>query len=261
MDVFWWYIIVLSTSFVHFLSLFFPDINCFDLKRCWVLWLNLKIMSYLVWISKNCIELYDQQKGVVHVQHFYKFKWFIKNINADISLCVNSFRWTCNGKRLTPILLVRSSQCRYAVRTYYVISYADINFYFKKGPIFIKNHSKCDIQSKINLKCSRTRYARAFWGSFQHLSTLILGYQTQGNLIAKHIKFNVCKTYCTCARVHVHAIYLFYLLFVNGNANNGGVLLRSTPGQKMAVRSTHGQNRAERNTQRWRHPHGNGLWY
>jgi len=28
---------------------------------------------YLVWISKYCIELYDQQKSYVHVQLFYIF--------------------------------------------------------------------------------------------------------------------------------------------------------------------------------------------
>ena len=39
----------------------------------------------------------------------------------------------------------------------------------------------------------------------------------KGNLTAKHIKFNVCKNDCTCAR----NIMSFNLLYVNGNAKNG----------------------------------------
>jgi len=100
--VFWWYILFLST--LHYFSIFYSsfwgDINCFDLRHYWVIWLNLKIMC-LVWISKYCT---DQQK--CYVQLLYKFKWLLKI-------------W-----------------------------------------IFIKNHSKRDIQSQITLNVSRARYAR-----------------------------------------------------------------------------------------------------
>jgi len=40
---------------------------------------------------------------------------------------------------------------RYAARENPIISYADINLYFRKGPIFIKKHNKRDIQRQITL--------------------------------------------------------------------------------------------------------------
>ena len=94
-------------------------------------------------------------------------------------------------------------------------SYVQLLYKFKcllDISIFIKKYSKRDI-SQITLKFSRARYARAFWGSFQHLltKTLIWGYRKIGNLTRKHTKFNVCKNDCTCAR----NILSFYLLYVN----------------------------------------------
>jgi len=36
---------------------------------------------YLVWISKYCMELYDQQRSYVDLKLLYKLKWFIKSFN------------------------------------------------------------------------------------------------------------------------------------------------------------------------------------
>jgi len=69
----------------------------------------------------------------------------------------------------------------------------------------------------------------SFWGSFQHLPTLILGYQKLGNLIDKHIKFNVFKNDCTCARNIMSS-------FCKCKCEKGFFyLLRSTRGQKGGV--------------------------
>ena len=58
----------------------------------------------------------------------------------------------------------------YAVRRNSVISYPDINFYFKKVQFSPKNNTH-DIQSQITLKTLRARFARALWGSLHHLYT------------------------------------------------------------------------------------------
>jgi len=49
-------------------------------------------MSYLVWISKYMyfIELTDQRQSYVQLRN--KFKW-LKKVNVDIILCVNSLRF------------------------------------------------------------------------------------------------------------------------------------------------------------------------
>jgi len=75
-----------------------------------------------------------------------------------------------------------------------------------------------------------------------------LGGQNLVNLTSKNIKYIVFKNDCTCACSILH----FYLLYVNGNAQNGCfccLTVRSARGQKMAVRSTQGQNRAVRSSQ------------
>ena len=51
---------------------------------------------------------------------------------------------------------------QYAVRRNSVISYADINVYFKKVQFSSKKHNTHNIQSQITLKNSRARFARAF---------------------------------------------------------------------------------------------------
>jgi len=81
--------------------------------------------------------------------------------------------------RVTPPFLVRSIQGvfrRYAVRKGSVRSTQKSCYMVRrhlilllKGPIFIKKHNKRDIQSQIILNFLRARFARAFWGSFQHL--------------------------------------------------------------------------------------------
>ena len=56
--------------------------------------------------------------------------------------------------------------CCDAVRRHYVISYANINLYFKKVH-FHQKHNTRDILSQITLKQLRAHFACAFWG---HLS-------------------------------------------------------------------------------------------
>ena len=79
--------------------------------------------------------------------------------------------------------------------------------------IFIKKHSKRDIQIQITLRISRACYARAFWGvilAFININ-IDFGISKIGNPTSKHTKVNVCKNDCTCAR----NILSFYLLNVN----------------------------------------------
>jgi len=74
--------------------------------------------------------------------------------------------------RVTPPFLVRTIQGglrrtqyakgRYAVRKNPVLSYADINFYFKKVQFSLRIINKRDIQSQITLNFSRARFARVF---------------------------------------------------------------------------------------------------
>ena len=64
----------------------------------------------------------------------------------------------------------------------------------------------------MNIKCLRVRFARAIWGSFQHLEDKhwFFGVRNLGNLTRKHIKANVCKNYCTCA-CDILSYYFHYL--------------------------------------------------
>jgi len=81
--------------------------------------------------------------------------------------------------RVTPPILVHSIQGvfrRYAVRKESVRSTQKSCYIVRrhlflllKGPIFIKKHLKRDIQRQIILNFSRACFARAFFGSFQHL--------------------------------------------------------------------------------------------
>jgi len=81
--------------------------------------------------------------------------------------------------RVTPPFLVRSIQRvlrRYAERKGSVRSTQKSCYIVRrhlflllKGPIFIKKHNKRDIQSQTILNFSRACFARALWGSFQHL--------------------------------------------------------------------------------------------
>jgi len=130
-------------------------------------------MSYLVWILNTVLNFVINKK----VTFFNKIQWFIKNCKVDIILCVNSSRCTCNGKRLTPILLgtqysgvgwgVDGSQ-RVGTQYAQILLYRTLTSIFTwKGQIFIKNHSK---QSQITLNFSRARYARAF---FEVISTFV----------------------------------------------------------------------------------------
>jgi len=59
---------------------------------------------------------------------------------------------------------------RYAVRRNFVISYADINFYFKKAQFSSKNTTHMTYTVKT-LNKMRACFARAFLGSIQQLET------------------------------------------------------------------------------------------
>ena len=93
---------------------------------------------------------------------------------------------------------------RYAVRRNSVISYADINFYFKKVQFSLKKHNTHDIQSQITLKKFARSLRSRFFGLISafiyfNMDFRIWGGQNLGYLTSKHIKPNAFKNYCTCA--------------------------------------------------------------
>ena len=105
---------------------------------------------------------------------------------------------------------------RYAVRKNPVISYADINF---RSSFHQETQETWYTKSNISI-FSRARFTHAVWG---HLSKIInlninFGRSKLGKITRKHIKANfyrmIVRT-CACNRLS------FYLLYVNGNAQNG----------------------------------------
>ena len=81
-----------------------------------------------------------------------------ENTEGDTPLLIRSIRGDLNGTQY--------AKGRYAVRRNSVISYADINFYFKKVQFSLKRNNTLGIQSQISLKKLRARFAGAFWAHF-----------------------------------------------------------------------------------------------
>jgi len=92
---------------------------------------------------------------------------------------------------------------RYAVRRNSVISYADINCYFKKVQLSSQTQHTWHTKS-INSKKNCALATLALFGLISAFLNLKMDFriwrgQNIGNLTSKHTNPNVFKNYCTCA--------------------------------------------------------------
>ena len=160
---------------------------------------------------------------VLFCDKFVIFKLYITHVTTCI---INNFwgwhplfgkQYSCRGS----LDRTQYAKGRYAVRRNSVISYADINFYFKKVIFLLLNGTQYARPKHCGTQYARpkkggTQYARGegVSPSFLILSYLILSYLILSYLILSYMVVFVCDLFVIIRRyiTHVTIVNTFYLI-------------------------------------------------